>query len=61
MSSRTPPQLSIQLFEVGSVTKTMTALLVLQHVERGQIQLDDPAVDYLPALGYWADGGACTF
>ena len=25
-----------QLFEIGSITKTMTALLVLQHVERGQ-------------------------
>ena len=28
-----------QLFEIGSITKTMTALLVLQHVERGRIGL----------------------
>jgi CubicO group peptidase (beta-lactamase class C family) len=39
-----------QLFEIGSITKTMTALLVLQHVERGQIELDDPVVTYLPGL-----------
>lgn len=39
-----------QLFEIGSITKTMTALLVLQHVERGQIELDDSIVAYLPGL-----------
>ncbi|MGO9856900.1 MAG: serine hydrolase domain-containing protein [Acidimicrobiales bacterium] len=39
-----------ELLEIGSITKTMTALLVLQHVERGQIELDDPVVTYLPGL-----------
>lgn len=39
-----------QLFEIGSITKTMTALLVLQHVERGQIGLDDPIRAHLPDL-----------
>jgi CubicO group peptidase (beta-lactamase class C family) len=37
-----------QLFEIGSITKTMTALLVLQHVQRAQIDLDDPISTYLP-------------
>jgi CubicO group peptidase (beta-lactamase class C family) len=37
-----------QLFEVGSIAKTMTALLVLQHVERGQVRLDDPIATHLP-------------
>jgi CubicO group peptidase (beta-lactamase class C family) len=37
-----------QLFEIGSITKTMTTLLVLQHVERGQLNLDDPIARYLP-------------
>ncbi len=36
------------LCEVGSVTKVMTATLVLQHVERGDIGIDDPVVDYVP-------------
>jgi CubicO group peptidase (beta-lactamase class C family) len=35
------------LFQVGSVTKVMTAVLVLQHVERGDIGLDDPVADHL--------------
>jgi CubicO group peptidase (beta-lactamase class C family) len=39
-----------QLFEIGSITKTMTALLVLQHVERGQIALDDPISAHLPDI-----------
>ena len=37
-----------QLFEIGSITKTMTALLVLQHVQHGEIDLDDPITAYLP-------------
>jgi CubicO group peptidase (beta-lactamase class C family) len=37
-----------QLCEIGSITKTMTALLVLQHVQHGQIDLDDPITAFLP-------------
>jgi CubicO group peptidase (beta-lactamase class C family) len=47
LSIRSDPS---QLFEIGSITKTMTALLVLQHVERGQIELDDPISTHLPDL-----------
>jgi CubicO group peptidase (beta-lactamase class C family) len=36
-----------QLFEIGSITKTMTALLVLQHVQQGEIALDDPITSVL--------------
>ena len=32
------------LCEIGSVTKVMTATLVLQHVARGDVGLDDPVV-----------------
>jgi CubicO group peptidase (beta-lactamase class C family) len=39
-----------ELFEIGSVAKTMTALLILQHVQRGDIQLDDSIKSYLPDL-----------
>ncbi|MEU6299434.1 serine hydrolase domain-containing protein [Streptomyces erythrochromogenes] len=35
---------------VGSVTKTFTAVAVMQQVERGRIRLDDPIGDHLPVL-----------
>ena len=36
------------LFEIGSVTKTFTALLALDMAARGELTLDDPAAKYLP-------------
>ena len=36
------------LFEIGSVTKTFTGLLLEDMVERGQMKLDDPVSMYLP-------------
>jgi CubicO group peptidase (beta-lactamase class C family) len=38
------------LLEVGSITKIMTATLVLQHVERGELELDCPVRQYMPGL-----------
>lgn len=35
---------------IGSVTKTFVAATVLQLVEEGQLGLDDPVRDYLPAM-----------
>lgn len=35
-------------FEIGSVTKTMTAVLLADLIERGEASLDDPLADYLP-------------
>jgi serine-type D-Ala-D-Ala carboxypeptidase/endopeptidase len=37
------------LFEIGSVTKTFTALLLLDMIERGEMRLDDPVAKYLPS------------
>ena len=37
-------------FRIASVTKQFTALLVMQEVERGSIDLDAPISAYLPAL-----------
>ncbi len=36
------------VFEIGSITKTFTALLLQDMVERGQMKLDDPVAQYLP-------------
>ncbi|MEV0146585.1 MULTISPECIES: serine hydrolase domain-containing protein [unclassified Nonomuraea] len=37
-------------FRIGSVTKTFVATVVLQLVDEGEIQLDDPIDRYLPGL-----------
>jgi CubicO group peptidase (beta-lactamase class C family) len=36
------------LFEIGSITKTFTALLLQDMIERGDMKLDDPVTKYLP-------------
>ena len=36
------------VFEIGSITKTFTTLLLLDMVERGEMKLDDPVAKYLP-------------
>ncbi len=37
------------VFSIGSVSKTFTALLLLEMVERGEVKIDDPVAKYLPA------------
>jgi CubicO group peptidase (beta-lactamase class C family) len=36
------------VFEIGSITKTFTGLLLQDMVQRGQMRLDDPVSQYLP-------------
>jgi len=36
------------VFEIGSITKVFTALLLAEMVTRGEVALDDPATKYLP-------------
>jgi len=36
------------VFEIGSITKAFTALLLAHMAERGEVGLDDPAARYLP-------------
>jgi D-alanyl-D-alanine carboxypeptidase len=43
------PATANQTFEIGSQTKLMTAVAILQLVEDGKIGLDAPAAAYLPA------------
>jgi serine-type D-Ala-D-Ala carboxypeptidase/endopeptidase len=37
------------VFFIGSVSKTFTALLLLEMADRKEVQLDDPVAKYLPA------------
>ena len=37
------------VFEVGSITKVFTALLLAEAVRRGEVSLTDPVAKYLPA------------
>jgi CubicO group peptidase (beta-lactamase class C family) len=36
------------VFEIGSITKTFTGLILAQMVEQGKVQLDEPVRDLLP-------------
>jgi D-alanyl-D-alanine-carboxypeptidase/D-alanyl-D-alanine-endopeptidase len=36
------------VFEIGSITKVFTSLLLADMVERGEVALDDPVAKYLP-------------
>ncbi|MEM7661091.1 MAG: serine hydrolase domain-containing protein [Pseudomonadota bacterium] len=40
-------------FRIASMTKMLTALLVLDLQDQGFLSLDDPAEDYVPALKDW--------
>ena len=49
------------LFEIGSVTKVFTALLLAEAVTRGELSLDTPLGDLLPAVDVpTRDGAAIT-
>jgi len=37
------------VFFIGSVSKTFTALLIVDAVERGEMKMEDPVANYLPA------------
>jgi serine-type D-Ala-D-Ala carboxypeptidase/endopeptidase len=37
------------LFQIGSVTKVFTSLLLADMVQRGEVKLDDPVAKYLPS------------
>ena len=37
------------VFEIGSITKVFTALLLTEMAQKGEVRLDDPIAKYLPA------------
>jgi CubicO group peptidase (beta-lactamase class C family) len=48
--ARQAPVTERTLFHYASITKTMTAIGIMQLRERGRLSLDDPIVKYLPEL-----------
>ena len=40
----------LTVYEIGSTTKQFTAAAVMQLVEQGQVQLDEPIATYLPTV-----------
>jgi CubicO group peptidase (beta-lactamase class C family) len=36
------------IFEIGSITKVFTSLLLSDMVQKGEVSLDDPVAKYLP-------------
>lgn len=43
------PPSSATLFQIGSITKTFTGVLLALFVERGIVRLDDPLQNYVPS------------
>lgn len=50
------------IFQIGSITKVYTATLVMQLVDEGTVDLDEPVTNYLPDLEFGAapEGRAVT-
>jgi CubicO group peptidase (beta-lactamase class C family) len=46
------------VFQIGSNTKLMTATLIMQLVDAGQVELDAPVVRYLPSFALAEPGAA---
>jgi CubicO group peptidase (beta-lactamase class C family) len=44
-----PPLNEHTIFEIGSISKTFTSLLLADAVTRGEVRLDEPVADLLPA------------
>jgi CubicO group peptidase (beta-lactamase class C family) len=45
---RGTPVAETTLFQIGSITKSFTALALMQLVEQGRLQLEEPLETYLP-------------
>jgi D-alanyl-D-alanine carboxypeptidase len=54
------PVSSDHLFEIGSITKSFVALVILGLREEGKLDLQRPVLDYLPGLPIQCEFGAIT-
>lgn len=59
LAGRTPPT-TATLFQIGSVTKVFTALVLARHVVRGDLALDQPVAELLPDHWGWPAGPPVT-
>ncbi|MBJ7358906.1 serine hydrolase domain-containing protein, partial [Nocardioides sp.] len=59
LAGRTPPA-ATTLFQIGSVTKVFTALVLARHVVRGDVTLDQPVAELLPDDWRWPEGRPIT-
>jgi D-alanyl-D-alanine carboxypeptidase len=48
VESRTPMETNDHSFCIGSITKTLVAVVLLQLVEEGKVDLDQTVLDYIP-------------
>ncbi len=48
------------IFRIGSISKTFTAIGIMQLWEQGRFQLDDPVNDYLQAYKIDPAGSGCS-
>ncbi len=55
-AARQAPATADTVYEIGSITKTFTAALILRRVEHGLISLDETITRWLPELRGAADG-----
>jgi CubicO group peptidase (beta-lactamase class C family) len=58
--ARHRPVTATTLFEVGSLSKTITAAALLQMRDEGLVELDQPVTTYLPWLGLRSSAAAIT-
>jgi Beta-lactamase len=49
MPAPAPGLYADSVFEIGSITKVFTAILLADMADRGEVKLDDPVAMYLPA------------
>ena len=54
---RHTPVARSQLFQIGSISKSFTALCVFRLMEAGKLRLEDPVSKYLPEVPLPANGG----
>lgn len=55
-AARAAPASPATVYEIGSITKTFTAALVLRRVEEGRLSLEEPITRWLPELAEAAPG-----
>jgi CubicO group peptidase (beta-lactamase class C family) len=54
---RRTPVAQSQLFQIGSISKSFTALCIFRLMEAGKLRLEDPVLTHLPEVPLPANGG----